>query len=96
MRRASPAKFEVDHNYVTVSYDDAYTGERIERVMFCPNSGGYVREVVGINGNNRQVCERLEQMGTTLWATPEYLPKLIRKEYAAMRRAERAESARYR
>jgi hypothetical protein len=82
-----------DYGYVTISYDHYYTGDRVTRTFFCPPDGGYVRESCD---GYPQVCERLASMGNTLLAgSRETLPKLIRREYQAMRAAEKREAQRY-
>ena len=88
------AKFSTDAmGRVTVAYDmESWTGEtvRVERVFTCPDDGGYVREKMS-NGDWRQVCEKLASMGSTLsCSNRSRLLDLIRAEYRAMRRAEKA------
>jgi hypothetical protein len=74
---------------VTISYIDIF-GERVTREFTCPVAGGYVRE------GDRQVCERLSNMGNTLRCGQRSdLINLIRREYRAMRAAEKREAARY-
>ena len=88
------AKFSTDlMGRVTVAYDmESWTGEtvRVERVFTCPEEGGYVREKRS-NGSWEQVCDKLAGSGSTLscssWSR---LLDLIRAEYRAMRRAEKA------
>lgn len=76
---------------VTLSYDS--TGfdcedVRVERTFFCPATGGYVRECD--KGNYSQVCCGLSDRGSTLYcSSPEKLPDMIRREYRAIRRAEK-------
>jgi hypothetical protein len=74
---------------VTLSYTDIF-GERVTRNFTCPMSGGYVRE------GDRQVCERLNNTGNTLQCgyRPDLI-KVIRREYRAMRAAEKREAARW-
>lgn len=83
--------------YVTLSYDDTdYFDDatRITRVFVCPPDGGYVREQ--INGEWKQVCDGLSSMGSTLsCSSREKLADLIRREYRAMRRAEKREAAQF-
>ena len=88
------AKFSTDlMGRVTVSYEmESWTGEtvRVERVFTCPEDGGYVREKMR-NGNWEQVCDLLAGRGNTLsCSSREKLIDLIRAEYRAMRRAEKA------
>lgn len=75
-------KITVDRNNVTVVRDDVFTGERRTTVYFAPHtsdgSAGYVR--IRDGGGYSQVCERLESAGSTLMATPESLPRVIRRE----------------
>ena len=74
---------------VTVSYDDAITGNRVTREFTCPTDGGYVRERMS-NGDWTQVCDGLAHRGNTLAAASrEKLISLIRSEYRVMRRAEK-------
>jgi hypothetical protein len=87
-RSASRAKFTLSNNYVTLEYDDANTGERTKREFFIGWNGGCVREAAR---NNGQVCRGLASTGNTLMARdPDDLLRVIRQEYGAMRRAERA------
>ena len=88
------AKFSTDlMGRVTVAYDmEFWTGEtvRVERVFTCPDDGGYVREKMS-NGSWEQVCDKLASMGSTLSCSSRAaLVELIRREYRAMRRAEKA------
>lgn len=77
---------------VTVSYDtEGYEGEdvRRERTFFCPANGGYVRETTD-SGDCPQVCDGLSNRGSTLdCPNRAKLPDMIRREYRAMRRAEK-------
>jgi hypothetical protein len=93
------AKITTDSiGYVTLSYD-LYTDYledtvRVTRVFVCPPDGGYVREQ--INGEWKQVCDRLACMGSTLsCSSRERLAELIRREYRAMRRAEKRAMAEF-
>lgn len=88
------AKFSTDlMGRVTVAYDmESWTGEtvRVERVFTCPEDGGYVREKMS-NGSWEQVCDKLAGRGSTLsCSSRNRLLDLIRAEYRAMRRAEKA------
>ena len=88
------AKISAENYRVTLSYDeeDICSGEtvRVERVFTCPQDGGYVREYR--DGDWKQVCDRLGSMGSTLsCSSRENLLALIRREYQAMRRAEKRE-----
>lgn len=85
-----------DLGYVSLSYDvDDYDGvHRVTRTFFCPDDGGYVREYR--NGDWKQVCVRLNYMGSTLrCSSRDKLLTLIRREYKAMRREEKREASRY-
>ena len=81
---------------VTVSYDSTgWRGEdvRVERTFFCPTTGGYVREYDD-KGQYPQVCDGLSNRGSTLdCPSRAKLPDMIRREYRAMRRAEKREYA---
>lgn len=68
------AKFTQENNYVTVEYDDDYSGERTQRTFYVPHSGGYVREYP----SDKQICEGLGYRGPTLQSSPENLLKTIR------------------
>lgn len=79
---------------VTLSYDEEWCGEtrRVTRTFVCREEGGYVWERDDA-GNRRQPCERLASTGSTLHCSGrDRLPEVIRREYRAMRRAERAEA----
>jgi len=72
-------KITVNSNEVTVERDDFLSGERISTTYFVPHRGGYVR-VRDDAGRNPQVCEMLFSTGSTLDATVETLPAIIRRE----------------
>lgn len=74
---------------VTISYDDAWYGDRVTREFSTGyTEGGYVIEIFP-NGSSTQVCDRLARTGNTLYcASRADLAALIRREYRAMRRAE--------
>jgi hypothetical protein len=75
----------LEHNRALVRYPHRLDGTPIEFEVFAPRSGGYVRFDDGA-----QVCERLECRGPTLiWGGSAPLIDLIRREYRAMRRAEK-------
>ena len=79
--------------YVTIAYDDTdWKGNtRVSRTFMCPPDGGYVREHQR-DGDWRQVCDKLYGQGSTLMApSRDALPEVIRREYRAMRRADKAE-----
>ena len=92
------AKITIDSaGYVTLEYDDTdYLDDttRVSRVFICPLEGGYVRELIG--GEWKQVCDKLARMGSTLsCSSRERLAALIRREYGAMRRAEKRAMAEF-
>jgi hypothetical protein len=81
----------LDDSRVEMSYTDSFTGERREYYFYAPASGGYVR----YGPNNKQICEKLSFAGPTLqWSGKSPLVNLIRREYRAMRAAERREMER--
>ena len=86
-------KFSTDSvNRVTVAYDSEFRG-RVERTFSCPPDGGYVIELFR-NGDSSQVCDKLAHRGSTLrCASRDDLLDLIRREYRAMRAAERRDNA---
>ena len=69
--------------YVTIRYDSIH-GARVTRTFTCPMQGGYVRDL-----QHNQVCEHLASTGPTLKADHSTLAAVIRREYRAMRRAEK-------
>lgn len=74
---------------VTIYYHDIDMDKLIRRDFFCSNKrDSYVREH-GKNGQVYQVCEQLAGMGHCLSANPTSLATVIRREYRAMRRAEK-------
>lgn len=78
---------------VTLSYDQ--DGERVTRDFSCPVGGGYVIEFRR-NGSTQQVCRRLSSMGETLYSSSRAgLLDLIRREYRAMRAAQKRAEAAY-
>lgn len=81
---------------VTLSYDfeDCNGVTRVERTFSCPPEGGYVIEKYP-SGDWKQVCDRLSNMGSTCsCSSRDKLPDMIRREYQAMRRAEKREANR--
>ena len=87
-----------DTGSVSIRYTD-WTGEEREREFFVNRSDGvgYVCEYHYGHGGLRdtpQVCERLACSGSTLMASRETLPDVIRREYRRMRAEERAEERR--
>jgi len=89
------AKFTAaDDRHVSLEYECAATGARLTRMFFCFSGRSSVREEVGPHGKNRLVCDRLGSYGEMLTMNGnEPLVAVIRREYQAMRRAERAERA---
>lgn len=78
-----------DFGHVTLSYD--LEGERVIRSFTCPDEGGYVSELTmrGVY----QVCERLSSRGATLMCGNRFgLIDKIRREYRAMRAAEKRDA----
>lgn len=75
--------------HVEISFTDAYTDERVTRRFSAPTAEGYVTEHMR-GGRTGQVCEQLASTGSTLRASRETLADVIRREYRAMRRAEKA------
>lgn len=74
---------------VTLTYDDIYLDRRRTREFMVPRKGGYVMECVG--NDFKQVCDRLKSTGYTLrCGAKENLIDVIRREYRAMRAAEKA------
>jgi len=72
--------------WVTISYTEPATGERVTRTFRAPaGREGYVWE--NTHRCQQQVCEELAGTGTTLIASAETLPAVIRREYRRMRRA---------
>lgn len=86
------ASFSIDTSgHVTLAYDDQ-DGDRVTREFTAPVGRGYVRE--WCNGEWKQVCDRLSSMGSTLMGERATLINTIRREYSAMRSAERREASR--
>ena len=82
-----------DAGNVTLAYDtEDFMGEptRVEREFTCPVDGGYIREYNPETTEWDQVCDRLANRGSTLIASNRtVLADVIRREYRAMRRAEK-------
>ena len=75
---------------VSVSYTNVL-GVRVTREFICPIERGYVREVgTGFGNGYKQVCRKLSTRGDTLMSTRDSLLADIRREYRAMRRAEKS------
>ena len=82
-------KLEDTWTGVRITYWDTLEERMISRHFTAPSGRvGYVSEGDG------QVCEELAGMGRTLMASADTLARVIRREYRAMRRAEREVSAR--
>lgn len=62
------------------------TIEELEREFFVSSDKGYVREWDG--NEARQVCERLDEMGPTLFCKSGNLEAVIKREFEAMKRAQ--------
>lgn len=87
-------RLTIDYGSLTVAYDDEMSGARMERTFTCPFDGGWVCEET--TSGRVQVCDRLSHRGSTLRAgSRAALADLIRREYRAMRAAEKREAARY-
>ena len=73
---------------VHLTHYDPFVGVDISRTFWVPRIGGHVRETTperpGTLGS--QVCERLTNYGNTLYATPDSIASVIRREYNRMRR----------
>lgn len=82
------AKFTRIGRYgVELEYSDPVTESKITRQFFA--HGRQVFEAVTFTGPERQVCEKLDNRGSTLELPPDgslELIDLIRREYRAMRR----------
>ncbi|SOE50916.1 hypothetical protein SAMN05446935_0353 [Burkholderia sp. YR290] len=75
--------------YDRIDFDDSV--QRIERTFSCPLHGGYITEKQP-DGSWKQICTQLGRMGNTLTCqSRDRLADKIRREYRAMRRAEKAE-----
>jgi len=74
--------------WVVITYWDDIEGAMVERVFSAPTRHGYVIEHMR-GWRTGQVCEQLASTGTTLMASSDTLSRVIRREYQAMRRAEK-------
>ena len=74
---------------VRLTYHDRFTDTEVSRTFWVSSGGGYVREHANMVWGGQQVCERLSTRGNTLWATPDNLAQVIRREYRRMRARER-------
>lgn len=85
------ARYQViDHgtNRCILSFE--VDGKRVEREYWCPDGGGYVRQISeGRPGTlGRQICDGLSGSGSTLsWPATRPLAILIRRELRARLRA---------
>lgn len=80
---------KVQESIIVTEYDDCITGERRRREFMVPANGGYIREWV--RGDWKQVCDGLSDRGATLYlGAGGNLLAVIRREYRAMRRAEKS------
>lgn len=85
------AKLTIDGHNVTVKRDDELTGERTSTTYFCMGEYVHIKDRAG---RYPQVCERLSGSGSTLMATDETLPAVIRRELRRRRDDWRRELAR--
>lgn len=85
------AKLTIDGHNVTVERDDELTGERTRTTYFCWGEYVHIKDRAG---RYPQVCEHLNSLGSTLRATDETLPAVIRRELRRRREAWRRELAR--
>lgn len=78
--------------HVFLSFDDPITGDRVTREFFVRDAPfSYVRER-NENGSITQPCDRLASRGSTLVCDGRaYLLPLIRREWAACRKALKAD-----
>lgn len=95
MKTTQRTKFKVDSESVTVTYRDEFYGETVTRTFYVRGEFGYVREIMSGGRQDIQVCERLAGMGNTLLCSKKNLGQVIRREYRAMRRQEKAILNRY-
>ena len=76
-------RITLDSNNVTVARDNPFSGERETTTYFVGRTSdgksGYVR-IRDAAGRFPQICEGLAGTGPTLRATPESLPRVIRRE----------------
>ncbi len=82
-----------DSGHVEIAYRDAITDDLVTRRFSAGSTDDrhvYVVEHLG-GGRTAQVCEQLAGTGTTLRASRSTLAGVIRREYCAMREAERRE-----
>lgn len=77
---------------LTIEYENEFDIHEA-RTFFV--GGRYVYEQLGFEGRAQRVCARLSPLGETLTATNVTLADVIRREYRAMRAAEKREAARY-
>ena len=76
---------EVNSHEVNIKFENNF-GEIVEMNIWAPASGGYVRS------GEKQICKKLSATGSTLqWDDTAHLIDLVRREYRAMRRAEKSE-----
>lgn len=81
----------VSHSVVDIRFADSFTGELREYRLHARPEGGYVR----YGSEGKHICERLSRSGPTLtWSGEKPLVDLIRREYRAMRRADKAYESR--
>lgn len=74
----------VSAHEVNIAFENTF-GEIVEMNIYAPAEGGYVRS------GNKQLCGALNTTGSTLiWGGKAPLIDLVRREYRAMRRSEKA------
>jgi hypothetical protein len=92
------ASIRQDGADVVLRCTDPYTGERQERRFWCPQGGGYVREVTDIRPGTlgQQVCDGLAYRGSALAvrSRDDLLP-LIRRQWHAAKQAAARDMARW-
>lgn len=85
-------KITEDRGDVVIGYYDDMEDRRIKRRFAAPLSRvGYVQEI-DRNGDTHQVCEGLYSTGTTLRASSDTLPSVIRREWRRRQRARTTQS----
>ena len=79
-------KMTSDGQIVTITYYDSDVDDVVTRTFGAPREFGYVHDL----DTGEQVCTLLDSYGDTLLATRDTLPDVIRKEYRARVRRDRA------
>ncbi len=84
-----------DDRHVYLRFESSDTGDMIEMEIWAPIPGASGWSYVRYNGD-KQLCNGLASMGETLsYKDGTRLIDLVRREYKAMRAAERRDAARY-